>query len=578
MTNQELAEIFERIGGLLEIKGENIYKILAYRRAAESLRNLSENVNAVWRQGRLMEIPGVGKAIADKIDELLTTGRLEFLEKLEQEVPPTLIQLLEVPDVGPKKAALFWKEAGITNLADLEAAARAGRLRHLPGVGEKSEQRILAGIESLARRSDRMLLGTGWPIARRWIDWLVKLPAVQRADAAGSLRRWRATIGDLDLVAASDQPEAVVEALTQHPDVRRVLGQGENKNSVELNTGLKMQLWIQPPERYGALLQFATGSKDHNVRLRELAQRQKLSLSERGLTDEQGKLQLFSNEEKLYAALGLPWIPPELREDRGEIEAALQGTLPRLVERADLLADLHTHSDWSDGHGSIRQMAEAARQAGLKVLAITDHSGGLGVTGGLDVERLQQQREEIQAVQRQMGDSILLLQGSEVEIRADGSLDYPDEVLARLDVVVASIHTSLRQPREVITKRLLHAMSNPHVDIIGHPSGRLLPNREGAELDWDAVLEAARRYGVALEIDSHPQRLDLDEIYARRAGEMGIWISIDSDAHAADQFELLQYGVSVARRAWLGAEQVISAWPVERLRTWLQQRGERRSR
>lgn len=573
MTNQELAEIFERIGGLLEIKGENIYKILAYRKAAESLRNLSENVNAVWRQGRLMEIPGVGKAIADKIDELLTTGKLEFLEKLEQEVPPTLIQLLEVPDVGPKKAALFWKEAGITSLADLEAAARAGRLRNLLGVGEKSEQRILAGIESLARRSDRMLLGTGWPIARRWIDWLVELPAVQRADAAGSLRRWRATIGDLDLVAASDQPEAVVEALARHPDVLRVLGQGENKNSVELNTGLKMQLWIQPPERYGALLQFATGSKDHNVRLRELAQRKKLSLSERGLIDEQGKLQLFSNEEDLYAALGLPWIPPELRENRGEIEAALQGKLPHLVEWADLRADLHTHSDWSDGHGSIRQMAEAARQAGLKVLAITDHSGGLGVTGGLDVERLQKQREEIQAVQRRMGDSILLLQGSEVEIRADGSLDYPDEVLAGLDVVVASLHTSLRQPKDVVTKRLLSAMSNPHIDIIGHPSGRLLPNREGAELDWDAVLEAARQYGVALEIDSHPQRLDLDEIYARRAGEMGIRISIDSDAHAADQFELLQYGASVARRAWLEAEQVIGTWPVERLRAWLQQRG-----
>lgn len=573
MTNQELAEIFDRIGGLLEIKGENIYKILAYRKAAESLRNLPENINTVWREGRLMEIPGVGKAIAEKIEELLTTGKLAFLEKLEQEVPPTLIQLLEVPDVGPKKAALFWKEAGITTLAGLEAAARAGRLRHLPGIGEKSEQRILAGIESLARRSDRMLLGTGWPIARRWLSWLAQVPAVQRVEVAGSLRRWRATIGDLDLVAASHQPEAVIEALTRHPDVLRVLGQGENKNSVELNTGLKMQLWIQPPERFGALLQFATGSKEHNVRLRELAQRQGLSLSERGLVDSKGTERLFGDEEEVYAALGLPWIPPELREDRGEIEAALQGKLPRLVELADLQADLHSHTDWSDGSVSVQEMAEAARRLGLKVLAITDHSGGLGVTGGLNVERLQQQRAEIDAVQQQMGDSIRLLQGSEVEIRADGSLDYPDEVLASLDVVIASIHTSLRQPREVITKRLLNAISNPHVDIIGHPSGRLLPNREGADIDWEAVLDAARQHGVALEIDSHPQRLDLDEVYSRRAGQMGIPISIGSDAHAPDQFELLQYGVSVARRAWLSPEQIIGAWPVERLLAWLKRRG-----
>ncbi len=575
MDNQELAAVFEKIADLMEIKGELIYKTLAYRRAAENLRVSPEEAAALHAQGKLTSIPGVGKAIAEKIAELLDTGRLEFLERLEEEVPPTLLEILEVPDVGPKKAALFWKEAGITTLFELEAAAREGHLRRLPGMGEKSEQRIVEGIDALRRRSKRMPLGVARPIALRWLNWLREQPGLLRADAAGSLRRWRSTIGDLDLVGACEDPVPVMQAFVSHPEVHRVLAQGENKSSVELSNGLNIQLWIQPPERYGSLLQFVTGSKDHNVRLRELAQRKGLSLSERGISDQNDALQPYANEAELYAALGLPWIPPELREDRGEIQAAQEGKLPRLLEVADITAELHSHSTWSDGAFSISEMVKAARQRGLKMLAVTDHTGSLGIANGLSVERLRAQRSEIDALQEQIGAEFTILQGAEVEIKADGSLDYPDEVLAGLDLVIASLHVSLRQPREEITARLIKAMRNPHVDIIGHPSGRLLPNREGADLDMEAVLTAAKETGVCLEINANPTRLDLDEIYSRRAASEGILLSINTDAHTQADLELMEYGVSVARRAWIAPASILNARPPEEIRAWLASRGKR---
>jgi DNA polymerase (family 10) len=571
-TNAELAEIFDRIGSLLEIKGEVIYKTLAYRKAAESLRGLAEDVNTVRADGRLTEIPGVGKAISEKIEELLDTGHLGFLDRLEGEVPGSLVDLLEIPDVGPKKVALFWKQLGVTNLAELEAAAKEGRLRTLPGMGEKSETRILAGIQALSRRSTRMLLGNAWPIAQRWLARLRGVPGVIQVEAAGSLRRRRETIGDIDLVAAATDPAGLMKAFVEDPEVGRVLGQGENKSSIELSNGMTLQLWVQPPEHFGSLLQFVTGSKDHNVRVRELAQRKGLSLSERGFQKENGEDILCAHEEEVYAALGMDWMPPELREDRGEVQAALKHKLPRLIEVSDVRMELHSHSTWSDGGLSVLDMAEEARRRGLKVLAITDHTVSLGIANGLDADRLAAQRGEIDEAQAKLGDSIRLLQGAEVEIKADGSLDLPDEVLARLDIVIASLHVSLRQPRDVVTQRLLNAIRSPHVDVIGHPSGRLLPNREGADLDWDAVLQAAKESGVILEINASPSRLDLDDVHARRAAEMGILLSIDTDAHSPADFENLPYGVSVARRAWIGPESVVSTWPAERLVQWLQQR------
>ncbi len=569
LTNTDLARVFQTIADLLEIKGENIYKVLAYRKAADSIANLGRDIADVWEQGELNTVPGIGKAISEKIDELMKTGALGFLERLEAEVPISLIDLLRIPDVGPKKAALFWRN-GILDMAGLEAAARQGKLRGLPGIGEKSEARILAGIEALARRTDRIPLGMAYPLAQELVEWLRHLPNVSRAEAAGSLRRMKPTIGDLDLLAATSEPGPVMEALIENPRVAKVYAQGETKTSVELTNGMRAQLWLYPPDQFGTALQYATGSKDHSVHLREIALARGLSLSDQALVSTKDNREILAaSETEVYEMLGMPWIPPEIREDRGEIEAAQRNHLPSLVELSDLRAELHTHSTWSDGQVSIGEMAEAAQKRGLKVLAITDHSASLGIAGGLKPEDYIRQRKEIDRVQEKMGDSLRLLQGGEIEIRADGALDFPDEVLSTLDIVIASLHTSLRQPREVITKRLLNAIRNPHVDMIGHPTGRLIPDREGADLDMEAVLTAAAEEGTALEINAHPSRLDLEDIYVRRAQEMGIPLSINTDAHAPDQLDLRFYGVAMARRGWVSAGQVINAWPTPKLLDWL---------
>ncbi|MCC7362444.1 MAG: DNA polymerase/3'-5' exonuclease PolX [Anaerolineales bacterium] len=574
MNNAALAQVFANIGDLLEIKGENKFKIIAYRRAAETLREHNREVRVVWQEGGLRAIPGVGAAIADKIDELLTTGRLGFYERLKEEIPPGLIEVMAVPDLGPKKAALFWKELDITSVPALEAAARAGKLRALPGMGEKSEAKILAGIESLARRATgRRPLGQAWSLAQDMLAFLRGLAGVEQAEAAGSLRRYRATIGDLDFLAAANAPGPIMDAFCAHPSVARVLGHGPTKSSVEFANGLQADLRVLPQARFGTLLQYFTGSKDHNVKLRELALKQGLSLSEHALTRADGSEILCATEAEVYAQLGLDYIPPELREDRGEIEAAAKHALPRLVELGDLRSDLHAHTTWSDGALSIHAMALAAQARGRVCLAITDHSQSLGVTGGLTPERLREQRLEINREHKRLGGGFTLLQGAEVEIRADGRLDYADSDLAALDIVVASLHTSLRQPREQVTQRLLNAVNNPHVDIIGHPTGRLFPDREGADLALEAVLRAAAASGVALEINANPARLDLDDAPAYRALELGCLLAINTDAHAEANFDLAHFGVGIARRAWATPDQVINTWPLEKLRAWLASRG-----
>jgi DNA polymerase (family 10) len=395
---------------------------------------------------------------------------------------------------------------------------------------------------------------------------------------AGSLRRMRATIGDLDFLVGAEDARPVMAAFVIHPQVARVLGQGPTKTSVELDLGLQADLRVLPPERFGTLLQYFTGSKDHNVRLRELALAKGLSLNEHAFTRKDGREILCATEAEVYRTLGLPYIAPELREDRGELQVAEAGKLPKLVEVRDLQSDLHAHTTWSDGQASIREMALAARTRGLRCLAITDHSQSLGVTGGLTVERLRRQRREIDTVQADLGTSFSLLQGAEVEIRADGHLDYTDDVLEDLDIVVASLHTSLRQDRARITERLLSAIRNRHVDIIGHPTGRLLPEREGADLDLEAILKAAAQHGVALEVNANPQRLDLDDVHIKRALELGCLLAINTDAHHPEHFGLAHYGVGTARRGWAAAENVINAWPVERLLQWLDERGHRRPR
>ncbi len=579
MNNLQLAETFSLIADLLEVKGEIVYKTIAYRRAAENIAGYGRDLNEVWKEGKLREIPGVGEAIATKIDELMQTGKLEFLEKLKKEVPPSLAEWMRVPGLGPKKVAMIHKELGITTLAELEQAAKEGKLSTLPGMGPKSEAAILAGIATLSRRSQRIPLGRAWPLAQGIVEDLRKVPGVVAAEPAGSLRRMRSTVGDIDILVASSDAKPVMDRFTTLAGVARVLGKGPTKSSIEFGDGVRAQVWVHPPERFGTALLYATGSKDHNVRLREIALDKGLSLSEHAITKQkgEGKEMLFATEEQVYAALGLPWIPPELREARGEIQAAKEGRLPKLIELKDIKADLQVHSTFSDGKLTVLEMAQEEAKRGMKVVAFTDHSFSLGVAGGLTVEGHRKQAAEIKKAQAQLGDKITILHATEVEIKADGKLDYPDDFLKSLDLVLASLHTSLRQPRERVTQRVLNAVRDPYVDIIGHPTGRLIPDREGADLDMDVIFAAAAETGVALEINAHPARLDLDDVHARRAKELGIPISINTDAHSEADLEMLFYGVATARRAWLEAKDVINAWPKKKLLEWLAARHKRKA-
>ena len=575
MTNREIAEIFSSIGDIMDILGENRFKVLAYRRAAENIMSLGQDVRSFWRTGTLQEIPGIGQAIAEKIDELLTTGRLEFYERLQEQVPAGVVSLLHIPDVGPKTAKLLWEELGVQSVVELEAAARAGRLRTLRGLGARSEAKILAGIEILNRRSDRISLGTAWPVAADLLEGLrTTCGEVHEVAVAGSLRRMRATIGDIDLLAAYEAPAAVMRAFVALPAVAEVILSGPTKTSVRLHNGLQADLRVLEPDRWGTALQYFSGSQAHNVRLRELAVKQGLSLSEYSFKREDGGEILCRDEAQVYETLGLPWIPPELREDQGEIQAALAGELPDLVEREAIRGDLHVHTDWSDGTSTLAEMAEAARELGYEYLVISDHSQSLGIARGLTAERQQEQRAEIDALNERWND-FRLLQGCELEIKADGSLDLPDDVLARLDLVVASLHTSQRQDREQITRRMLNAVTNPNVDVIGHPSGRILGQREESAVDLDAVIDAAATTGTALEVNSTPSRLDLDDVHVRRAIRLGVKIAINSDAHHPDGLDNLAYGVATARRGWATSAQVLNTMTLDELLAW---KGARRAR
>lgn len=585
LSNRQIADIFDTIADMLQLKGEIIHRVLAYRRAAESIRELPRELRAIAAEGKLTDIDNVGKIIAEKITEMLETGHLGFYDELAQEIPPGLVEVLRINGVGPKKAMLFYRELGIASIPALEAAAREGKLRNLSGMGEKSEKKIIESIEALARRTSRVRVDIALAAAERALRPLLDMPGVTRGDIGGSLRRGRSTIGDLDLLIAAEgdrDSAAVMDAFVSGPDVMRILGQGLTKSAVELQVlvgsgaySLQADLRIVPPERYGTALVYFTGSRDHNIKLREMALARGLSLNEWAFTpvDKDGQPNgpeiLCATEEEVYERLGMAWITPELRENRGEIEEAARGELPRLIEIGDIRADLHMHTLWSDGKLSIYDMAWTARERGLSYIVITDHSQSLGVANGLTVERLRAQREEIRAVDAQMGPNFRVFQGIELEIRADGELDYPDEVLAELDVVIASLHTGLRQERAQVTARLLNAIRNPHVDIIGHPRGQLIPDREPADLDMDAIFQAARETDTALEINANPQRLDLDDAHTRQAVELGIKLAIDCDAHSAGEFGHLRFGIMTARRGRAKPEDVINTWPVERFLEWV---------
>ncbi len=576
MNNRDVIEMFNRVADMLAIRGDQIHRILAYRKAAESIANLGRDINQVYAEGSLTEIPGIGKTLAAKIEEMLTSGKLEFYERLSEDVPPSLVDLLRVEGVGPKRVKQIYDNLGVETLEDLTTAARVGKLSELPRMGKKSEAKLLAAIEALQKHGDdRTLLGDAWPVAQEILAILGEVPGVTKTAVAGSLRRMRETIGDVDLLVASGNPEPVMELFCSLDLAESVSARGSTKSRIVLHSGLGVDLRVLPAERWGTLLSYFSGSKDHNVRLRELALKQGLSLNEHAFTPENGAPVnggaeiLCDDEEAVYSTLGLPYIAPTLREDRGEIEAAQAGTLPNLVQLDDLKADLHMHTTWSDGRLSVLEMAEAARLRGLSYIVISDHSASLGIANGLSIERLWQQREEIAAANEKLAPDFTILHGTEMEIKADGTLDYPDEVLAELDFVIAALHTSLSQPREQVTDRLLNAIWNPQVDMIAHPTGRLLPDRAGADLDMDMVLESAAATGTILEINANPKRLDLRDTHVRRAIEMGVKIAVNSDAHDAGQLDLLHYGVATAQRGWATAADVVNTWLLADLLTYV---------
>ena len=567
MKNREIVDIFDRVADMLAIRGDQIHRVLAYRRAAESIGTLGRDINHVYTEGSLTDLPGIGKTLAAKIEELLTTGKLEFYERLSVEIPPSLLEMLRVEGIGPKRVKQIHETLEITTLDELRAAARAGKLRQLPRMGEKSEERLLRAIEALDRHGDeRSSIGEVWPVAQQILELLADAPGVTNSAVAGSLRRMKETIGDLDLLVAADDPDPVMDRFCGMELAESVVARGPTKARVVLLTGLGVDLRVLPSDRWGTLISYFTGSKDHNVRLRELALKQGLSLNEHSFTPENGDAEILCATEKMvYTTLGLPFIPPSLREDRGEIEAALNGNLPRLVQTKDILGDLHVHSTWSDGRMTILEMARAARDRGLQYLVISDHSRSLGIGNGLSIERLEAQSDDVREANDIMGPNFRVLHGTEMEIKADGTLDYPDEILAKLDFVIASLHTSLSQPREQVTDRMLNAIWNPQVDMIAHPTGRLFPDRSGADLDIDMILESAAATNTILEINANPRRLDLRDVHVRRALKLGVRIAINTDAHHADHFAFLHYGVATAQRGWATAENIVNSWPLNRL-------------
>lgn len=556
MKNKELARIFEEIADALEYKGELAFKVVAYRKAARALRDLTEDVAVLVEEGRLREIPGVGEGIAKKIEEWLTTGRMKKHEEALAEIPPGLLELMGIQNLGPKTLALAHKELNVKNLSDLKRVIEDGSLARLFRMGEKKVENIKKGIELFEQARERIPLGQALAISDAIVEYLKRSPMVGQVEPSGSLRRMRETVGDIDILATGSDGAKIVQYFTEFPGVARVLAAGETKGSVIVGTGAEarqVDLRIVPESSFGAALQYFTGSKSHNIKLRRMARERGLKISEYGVF-KGSQLIAGRTEEEVYKVLGLPYIPPELREDRGEVEAALAGRLPKIVEYSDIRGDLHIHSRYSDGTSSIEELARAAKELGYEYLGICEHSRSARYAHGLTLDRLKKECAEIDELNRSLK-GIRILKGIEVEILPDGSLDFPDEVLESLDIVVAAIHQGFRQE---VTRRICRAIENPNVDIIAHPTGRLISKREGYEVDMEEVFRAAQRYRKILELNAYYDRLDLNEVYLRRAKELGILISIGSDAHSVADLGWMRFGVGIARRGWLGPADVIN--------------------
>ena len=549
MRNADVAAMLNRVADLLEIRGENFFKIRAYREAVRQLDNLTTEIEDLIKEGRLKDVPGIGEAIEKKIVEYVTTGQLEFLTRLEAEVPPALLELTRVPGLGPRTAKDIYDALGILSLDALEDAARTHRLLSVPGIKAKTEENILKGIAMLKRTEGRIYFPEAWILADSLLITLRALPGVARAEIAGSARRACETVGDLDLLVASDDPEAMAREFARLSQVNEVIAQGGSETSIRVRSGMKVDLRAVTPDGFGAAWVTFTGSQAHNHQLSARAERM-------------GKVIAGKTEEEVYAALGCAWIPPELREGWGEIELAAKGPLPPLVQQKDLRGDLHTHSNWSDGRDEIAVMARAARERGYAYIALTDHTQSLTIAQGLTPERFLARAAEIAAVNARPG-MARVLNGAEVDILPDGSLDLPDETLASLDVVVASVHTALDQPKDVITQRVLTALRSPHVDVFAHPTSRRLDRRGETSLDVEAVIAEAVKTGTALEINSSPWRIDLNDSWARKAREAGALLAIDNDAHYPAEFDYVRYGCAIGRRAGLTTDRVLNTRDAE---------------
>lgn len=570
MKNQEIARIFNEIADLLEIKNDNPFRIRAYRKAAQNIESLSEDVTEIVKSNKkLTDIPGIGKDLAEKILEYINTGKVSSHEELKSQIPRTILDLMAVPGLGPKTAKLIHDRLGIDSIEKLEEAARSHKLQQLPKIRAKTEENILKGIEFLKKSRGRIPLGLAWPLACDIVKALSQLKEIKKIDTAGSLRRCKETIGDIDILVVSSNPAKVMEVFTTLPMVGEVLAKGETKSSIRTKDNIQVDIRVVERKCYGAALAYFTGSKAHNIRLREMAVKRGLKISEYGIFDEKTGKFLGGEEEKdIYDILELPWIPPELREDTGEIEAAMEGKLPDLVGVKDIKGDFHVHTKWSDGGNTIEEMVEAARRKGYRYLLITDHSKALGVARGLDEKRLLEQIEEIKKINNKYKD-IKILCGVEANIGNDGSLDLPREILKKLDILVASVHSGFKQDRETMTARVVKCLRSGLVHILGHPTGRLLGERDAYEIDIGEVLKAAKETGTAIEVNAYPLRLDLTDINCRRAKEMGVKIAISTDSHFTDQLDYMSLGVSVARRGWLEKEDVINTYPLEKLERFI---------
>jgi len=563
VENKSIADLLTEIADILDIQGENPFRVRSYRNAARTIADMGQSVRAMVRAGEdLEQIPGIGKSLQEKIEEIVSTGKCGFLEELRAKVPPALTELLKLEGLGPKKVKLLYDELGVDSVDRLEKSAQAGKLRDLPGMGLKTEEKVLKSIEQYRAGMGRFKLSVGFTYAQALLEYLKGIPGLKRLDPAGSFRRHRETIGDLDLLAICGRGCKVMDRFTTYGDVAEVISEGETKSSVRLKCGLRVDVRVLEEESYGAALHYFTGSKAHNVAIRERAKDLGLKVSEYGVFRAKDEKRLSgANEEDVFKAVGLPFIPPELREDRGEIQAAEKGKLPKLIELGDIRGDLQMHTSATDGKNTIAEMAQKAKEMGYAYLAITDHSKAVRVAGGLDEKRLAKHLQEVEKAGGKIP-GIGILKGVEVDILADGSLDLKDDILKECDVVLASVHSRFNMEEGEMTRRIIKAIGNPHVSILAHPTGRLILEREAYKVNLKEVFQAAIDHGVVLEINAYPDRLDLRDVDARMAKEMGARLVISTDAHSTGQLELMKFGVFTARRGWVEARDVINTLPL----------------